>query len=173
MTRNSNPIRAGRPVAASSCGLLLVVAALTAAANSQYDSTSLNGNLQNQCTNFTAAVVLDTSFTISAECNKEGTTSGSVAASRNSTSFDLAGDVRWNLRTHALTWDTALTAWVNDIADDCNLDGATPFTYSASDVTLALSCNIETTDGTPRVQNVSLTLNGHLQAGTDGNLSRR
>lgn len=153
--RNANP----------ACGFLFCVAALAAYAG--YDSESLNGNLQNQCKNFAAAVAKGTSFTVSAECNEDG------EQGLNSTKFDLSGDVRWDTNNHTLSWDTALSDSVTDIADKCMPRGASPFTVSATDVTLALSCSISVTDGTPRTANASLALNTNLQAGTDGELSRR
>ena len=168
--KNANPDRGARATA-TICGFLFCVATLTVAAS--YDSTSLDGNLQNQCTNFAAAVVADTSFTVSAECNREGDSPGVVAASLNSATFDLSGNVSWDTSNQTLSWDSSLSGTVQDIAAKCNPASASPFTTSASDVTLALTCAILVTDGVPRTANASLALNGNLQVGKDGNLSRR
>ena len=161
----------GRRVGAAICGVVLCVASLAAVAS--YDSTSLNGNLQNQCTNFAATLVMDASFTVSAECNKEGGTTGTVAATLNSATFDLSGNVAWDTVNQTLSWDATLSSTVQDIAAKCRPESASPFTATASDVALSLTCAVQVTDGTPRTATVSLALNGQLAVGTDGSISRR
>ncbi|MCY3819838.1 MAG: hypothetical protein OXH52_10830 [Gammaproteobacteria bacterium] len=168
--KNDSPI-CGVRAGAAICGFLSCVATLTAVAS--YDSTSLDGNLQNQCTNFAAAVVADTSFTVAADCNKEGDTPRTVAASPNYAEFDLSGHVGWDTSNQTLIWDATLSGSMQDIAAKCTPESASPFTSSASDVTLALTCSVLVTDGVPKTASVSLPLNGNLQAGMDGNLSRR
>ncbi len=162
--RNTSPARGARAGAAI-CGFLFSVAALTAGAN--YDSTSLDGNLQSQCKDFTASVVEDTSFTVSAECNKDG------SSTLNSAEFDLSGHVRWDIHQHSLSWDATLSTSVVDIAANCKPNGASPFTTSATDVTLALTCAMREPTGAPGTANASLALNGNLKVGSDGSLSRR
>lgn len=156
------------------CGFMLCLAGAVAvgAESTPYSSTALNGNLQNQCQNFAAALVQNTSLTVSAECNKQGSNADTVVTG-HSTSFDLSGDVQWDTNSHTISWDSAVTATNLDIAAKCELDGDSPFTVTASDVTLALRCSQQVTDGTPATSSVSLPLNGKLQAGTDGELSRR
>ncbi len=150
--KNANP-PCGNRAGAAACGFLLCVGALTAAA---YDSTSLDGNLQNQCNDFGASVVSGTSFTITANCNKEG-------GGTQSTSFDLSGDVSYDTSDYTVSWDTALSDTVTDIADSCS-----PKFYAGgvNDIKLVLTCAGTTA-------NVWLGLNGNLQVGKDGNLKRR
>ncbi len=159
--RNVSPVR-GRRAGAVICGFVLC-AALPAAAD--YDSTDVSGNLQDQCKEFSAAVVKDTSFTVSATCNDK-------AGGTRSTKFDLSGDVSWDTSNHVLAWDATLAGSVQDIAAKCKPKSSDPFTTSSSDVTLALTCSIQTY-GTPETQSPSLALNGELTATDDGYLQRR
>ncbi len=162
--------RAGLARAAFCVLLLLGLAAQPAAANSEYDTTSLNGNLQNQCTNFSASTGAGSSLTVSAECNRQGATEGSVAATRQSTSLDLASEVVWNTATRAFTWDSTPND-NNNIADKCST--VRGFSYSSTDVTLQLTCTVASTDGSVQTVNADLPLNGKLTVGADGNLTRR
>ena len=150
--------------------LLLGLAVQPAAANSEYDSTSLNGNLQHQCTNFSATIVAGSSLAVSAECNREGSTPGSVDATRQSTSLDLSSEVVWNTATHAFMWDAASTD-NNDITSKCMT--VRGFSHNSTDVTLQLTCAVESTDGSVRTANADLPLNGNVTVGADGNLTRR
>lgn len=168
--REPNPTCARRS-GATICGFLFCLSAFPAAAD--YDSSSLNSNLQDQCKEFAATVSPGVSFIVSADCNKEGNTSGTVAASLNSARFDLSGHVRWETDTQVLTWDTAAAGSNQDIADKCRPKSASPFTVSASNVTLALSCPTDVTGGTPNLVSLNLPLNGYLKVGSDGSLSRR
>lgn len=145
------------------------MAAVTANANSQYDGSSLDGNLQTQCTGFSATINAGTSLVVSAECNKEGATPGSVAASRQTTSFDLSDHVVWNTTTQAFAWDAAQDD-NNDITSKCT--AVRGFSYSSSDVALQLTCTVDSTSGGGSA-NVDLALNGQLTVGTDGDLARR
>ncbi len=165
--RIAKPVHARRASAAI-CGFLFCVAALTAAAD--YDSSALDGNLQNQCTNFDISQDYSTTFIIEAECNQSGSTS------RVSTTFDLQDHVRWNQSTKVLSWDTTITLLNFYISSRCRPDGTSPFTISSSDVTLALTCIALFNDDTGQfdTESVSLALNGNLQADTtSGELSRR
>jgi len=148
--------------------LLLGLAALPAAANSEYDSTSLNGNLQNQCTNFSASAG-QWSFDFFAECNKEDA-DGVAASARQSTSLNLAGEVVWNPWTSTFYWDETATR-NNNIAARCPT--VRGFSVSSSDVTLQLTCEVNSTDGSDQTVDAALPLNGKLTVGADGNLSRR
>ena len=156
--------------------LLLGMATQSAHANSEYDGTSLNGNLQNQCTSFGAALDSGTSLTVSAECNKSDA-SGNVAATRQSTSFDLSGDVVWNSQTEAFVWDATPNA-SNAITLHCT--AVRGFAYTTANVTLQLSCNkangrqaVSSSTGAVISVDADLKLNGKLTAGTDGKLARR
>ena len=155
---------------------LVGMATQSAHANSEYDSTSLNGNLQHQCTSFSAALNAGNSLTVSAECNK-GDGSGSVAATRQSTSFDLSGDVVWNSQTQAFVWDATPNSF-NNITLHCT--GVRGFAYSTTNVTLQLTCNessnrqsVSSSTGTVNSVNADLKLNGKLTVGTGGKLARR
>ena len=151
-------------------GLLFGMAAQSATANSEYDSASLNGNLQHQCTGFSAALDFGGSLSLSAECNKEGSGTGSVAASQQNTSFDLSDHVVWNTDSQTFTWDATRND-DNDITEKCTT--VRGLSYSSSDVTLLLTCNIASTTGAPQSTNADLPLNGQLRVGADGNLERR
>ena len=146
--------------------VLLVMAAQTANANSYYDSSALNGNLQNQCTGFSAAIVAGTSLTVSAQCNHKATGVGQ-GVSVKSTSMDLSGEVVWNTETEAFTWD-ATRDDNNDITAKCT--AVRGFDYSASDVTLELTCTVESSSGST---DADLRLNGKLTVDAGGNLERR
>ena len=148
--------------------LLLGVSAQPANANSHYDSNSLNGNLQNQCTSFNG-VINNTGFTVSAECNK-ATVTESVDATRQETSIDLSDDVVWNTTSQEFSWDVTRDK-NNDVTQKCT--AVLGFEYSSSDVTINLTCTIDSTDGRVQQTNTSLTLNGNLTVGSDGNLARR
>ena len=157
--------------AMAACGVLLLLGATQSArANTHYDSSSLNGNLQHQCTSFGAALDSGTSLTVSAECNRGGEVQGSVDPTRQSTSFDLAGEVVWNTGTEAFTWD-ATTDDDNDITVKCT--AVRGLSYSATNVTLQLTCTGTSTDGSVRTVNADLGLNGHLTAGFGGYIERR
>ena len=149
--------------------VLLGVAAQPANANTQYDSSSLDGNLQSQCTAFSATIDFGTSLVVSAECNKEGSSPGSVAASRQATSFDLSGDVVWNTTTQAFAWDATVND-DNNITEKCT--AVRGFSYSSADVTLQLTCTVDSTSGGGDAS-ADLGLNGKLTVGTDGELERR
>lgn len=170
--RNTEFNRSGHARAALGVLLLLGLTAQPAAAqsNSQYDSASLNGNLQDQCKNFSAAVVRGTSHKVSAECNKEGDTTGSVAASLQSTALDLRDEVVWNTTDQTFTWDGTRDD-NNDLSDKCPT--VRGFSFSATDVTLQLTCTVDSTDGSVQTVNANLPLNGKVTVGTDGNLTRR
>ncbi len=170
--RDWNAGRGGR-AAAVFYGSLFCAAALTAAAD--YDSTDKSGNLQDECKEFSAVVVRDTSFTVSAVCNDKGTTGWELYLSAfwgtRSTSFDLSGDVSWDTSEQKLAWDATLAGSVQDITATCRPANAAPFTVSASDVTLALTCSIQTYGG--GTQSPSLALNGKLTVAQNGTLKRR
>ena len=150
--------------------LLLSVPMQSAHANTHYDNSSLNGNLQHQCTSFGASLQSGTSLTVSAECNMGGEVQGSVGPARRSTSFDLSNDVVWNTQTEAFTWD-ATPDDDNNITAKCT--AVRGFAYSAIDVTLQLTCTGDSTDGSVRSVNADLTLNGKLTAGVGGYIERR
>ena len=166
--RNIDPPRAA--AAAFGVLFLLGVATQSAHANTEYDGSSLDGNLQHQCTGFSATRVAGTSLTVSAQCNKEGDTPGSVAAAQQTTSFDLSGEVVWNTQTQAFTWDGAPND-NNNITEKCKT--VLGFGYSATDVTLQLTCTVASNDGSVQSVNADLALNSKLTVGTDGNLARR
>ena len=149
--------------------VLLGIAAQPASANSEYDSSSLDGNLQNQCTAFSATITSGTSLVVSAECNKEGSSPGSVAATRQATSIDLSDDVVWNTGTQEFTWDATVND-DNNITEKCT--SVRGFGYSSADVTLQLTCTVDSTSGGGGA-NSDLGLNGKLTVGTDGDLERR
>lgn len=157
--------------AISACGLLFCVLAMSAA-NSNFDPQSLSGNLQEQCTNFSAAVVEDTSFTISAMCNEQANTRAGPINIWAFPKFDLSGDVRWDVVNHTLSWDTTVSNTNQDISAKCKPKSTSPFTVSTTDVTLSLSCSIQTT-GAAESKDVSLGLNENLKVGTNGAISRR
>ncbi len=157
--------------ALAACGvMLLLTAAQSVHANPHYDSSSLNGNLQHQCTSFNATLVSGTSLTVSTECNKEGEVQGEVQPQRQSSSFDLAGEVVWNTQTEAFTWDAA-TDDNNDITVKCT--AVRGFSYSATDVTLQLTCTGTSTDGSVKTVNADLALNSNINAGITGRIGRR
>ena len=170
-------IRPGCVAAAFSVLLLLGAATQSVHANSEYDSSSLNGNLQYQCTSFNAALNPGTSLTISAECNKQGSM-GSVAATRQATSYDLSDDVVWNTQTEAFIWDATPNAH-NNITVQCTVVGG--FAYSATNVKLQLGClvgggnrqAVSSSDGSVSSVHAQLALNGKLTVGNDGKLARR
>ena len=149
--------------------VLLGVAAQPANANSEYDSSSLDGNLQNQCTAFSATISSGTSLVVSAECNKEGSSQGSVAATRQATSFDLSDDVVWNTTTQAFSWDATVDD-NNNVTEKCT--SVRGFSYSSADVTLQLTCTVDSASGGGDA-NADLALNGKLTVGTDGDRKRR
>ena len=167
-------IRPGCAATAFSVLLLLGAATQSVHANSEYDSSSLNGNLQHQCTSFNAALNPGTSLTISAECNKQG----SVATTRQATSFDLSDDVVWNWQTEAFIWDATPNAH-NNITLQCTV--VRGFAYSATNVKLQLGClvgggnrqAVSSSDGSVSSVNAQLALNGKLTVGNDGKLARR
>ena len=146
--------------------VLLGMAAQTANANSYYDSSALNGNLQNQCTGFSAAIVAGTSLTVSAQCNHKGAGVGGTVTT-NSTSIDLSGEVVWNTATEVFTWD-ATRDDNNDITAKCT--AVRGFSYSASDVTLELTCTVDSSSGSV---DADLPLNGKLTVAAGGDLTRR
>ena len=154
-----------RPKGMAFCGLLLCAAALTAVANTNYDSDSLSGNIHEQCTDFTVAKTT-TDITVSAECNKEGETAGSVASTRNETSFGLAADVVWvaNEETMDFQWDATVTD-ENNIANVCELT-MTPFIYSSTKVTLRMLCDV---NDLTTIADLDLT---ELEANKSGELVR-
>ena len=158
-------------------GLLLLGATMQSAnANSEYDDTSLNGNLQHQCTSFSANLDTGNSLTISAECNKRDA-AGGVGATRRSTSFDLSDHVVWNSETQKFVWDTAANS-LNNITLHCvQVRG---FAYSATNVTLQLTCvkdtgrqGVSSSDGSVSTVDADLGLNGKLTVGSGGRLKRR
>ena len=156
--------------------LLLGMATQSAHANSEYDGTSLNGNLQHQCTSFSAALVTGNSLTVSAECNKSDA-SGGVAATRQSTSLELSDHVVWNAQAQSFVWDATENA-SNAITLHCT--AVRGFAYTTANVTLQLSCNqgnarqnVSSSTGAVISVNADLKLNGKLAAGTDGKLKRR
>lgn len=167
--------RANHAAGATFCVLLLLLGltAQPAAANSEYNSASLNGNLQNQCTAFSATRVQGSSLTVSAECNKQGDTAGSVAAARRSTSLNLRGEVDWNSTTQTFEWDPTSSADTSDISAKCV--AVRGFSYSSTDVTLQLTCTVidATGGGLSTRVNADLPLNAKVTVGTDGNLARR
>ena len=160
----------GGSVLAAVCALFLGLGAQ--AAESPYDSTSLNGNLQNQCTSFTLTRVARTSLTVSAECNKQGDTVGSVASTLNSTSMDLRSEVVWSTSDEEFTWDGTLNTEENDVSDKCDVRGS-GVTVSSTDVTVNLTCAGDADLATPDPVNADLPLNGKLEASTSGELGRR
>lgn len=149
--------------------LLLGLTAQPAAASSEYDSTSLNGNLHHQCTNFSATIVGGSSLAVSAECNMQGDTEGSVAATRQSTSLDLSSEVVWNTTTQAFTWDSTQND-NNEVSAKCTVRG---FSITSTDVTLQLTCAVASTDGSVQTVNADLPLNSNVTVGNDGVLTRR
>ena len=160
-----------RGYAVAACSVVLLLgAAQSAHANPHYDSSSLNGNLQHQCTAFNATLVSGTSLTVSAECNAEGEVQGEVQHVRRSNSFDISGEVVWNTETEAFTWD-ATTDDNNDITVKCT--AVRGYSISASDVTLQLTCTGTSTDGSVKSVNADLPLNDNLIAGILGYIERR
>ena len=160
-----------RGYAMAACSVVLLLgAAQSAHANPHYDSSSLNGNLQHQCTAFNATLVSGTSLTVSAECNAEGEVQGEVQHVRRSNSFDISGEVVWNTETEAFTWD-ATTDDNNDITVKCT--AVRGYSISASDVTLQLTCTGTSTDGSVKSVNADLPLNDNLIAGILGYIERR
>ena len=149
--------------------LLLVVSAPTASANPNYDATSLNGNLQSQCTNFNASLVFGSSLTVSADCNREDTNQGGVAATLQSTSIDLATEVVWNTDNQTFTWDGTRDD-NNDITTKCT--AVSGLSYSSTDVTLQLTCNVDSTSGGGSTT-ADLPLNGNITVNTSGAFERR
>lgn len=166
--RNTEFNPASHARAAFAVLLLLGLTALPAAA--QYDSTSLSGNLQEQCKNFSATAVGGTSHTLSADCNQEDDTPGSVAASLRSTTLDLRNEVVWDTTNQAFTWDGTRDD-NNDISDKCRT--VRGINVTSSDVTLQLTCTVDSTDGSVQTVNADLPLNGKIEAGDDGALARR
>lgn len=156
--------------ASAALSVLLCLTAQAANANSEYDSESLNGNLQHQCTQFSASLDFGNSLTVSAQCNKEEGNSGTAAASRQNTSFDLAEHVVWYTGQQRFAWNATRTD-DNDITAKCTSVGG--FSFSTTDVTLHLTCSIESTSGTPQTTNAGLPLNGGLTVGSNGELARR
>ena len=160
-----------RGYAMAACSVVLLLGtAQSAHANPHYDSSSLNGNLQHQCTSFNATLVSGTSLTVSAECNAEGEVQGEVQHVRRSTSIDISGEVVWNTETEAFTWD-ATTDDNNDITVKCT--AVRGYSISASDVTLELTCTGTSTDGSVTSVNADLPLNDNLIAGILGYIERR
>ena len=131
-----------------------------------YDSSSMNGNLHNQCTDFDATAVSGTELTISAECNAAG---GSAV---RATTFDLSGDIVWDTDDAVYTWDGQVNAAenVHDIAEKCG--DVAHITPNATDVVLGVRC-ATIASGAPDTMLVDLPLNGNLQVGGDGRLGRR
>ena len=160
----------GGSVLAAVCALFLGLAAQ--AAESPYDSTSLNNNLHNQCTSFSVTLVNSTNATLGAECNKEGDTPGSVSSTRNSTTIDLRDEVVWSTTDEEFTWDGTLDD-DTDISRKCSLRG-TGVTVSSTDVTLNFRCLVDSTRTTQNPPaNADLPLNAELKANNSGELGRR
>ena len=176
-----------RRMRATLCALLMGLVALPAAANTYYSEDSLSGNLQNQCTAFTATLVADTSLTVTAECNKDDEDNpGTVDSERVDTSIDLSDNhVVWNASSRTFTWDGTVTD-ANNLNKQCTV-GA--FSYSVSDVTLGLNCEVESVPagcptGTTTERDAagkisacryaaSLPLNGEMSVELDGTFGRR
>lgn len=154
----------GRSRVGSPAFAVLLLLGVSAHANPEYDSTALDGNLQNQCTSFSAAIAQGSSLTVSAECNKQDSTT------LQATSLDLASQVVWDTSGQAFSWDVTAND-NNNITEKCM--SVRGFAYSSSDVTLQLTCVIDSTDGGVQQANADLPLNGNVTVGTDGNLARR
>ena len=140
----------------------------TPRANIPFDGSSLNGNLQNQCNSFSAAIVSGTSLTVSAQCNKEDD-QGFVSSWPANASMDLDDEVVWSASSETFTWDGTVTT-DNNINTVCT--AVRGFSVTSSDVTLQLTCAKGTGDEATTTD-ANLPLNGEMTVGTDGEFARR